>query len=129
MISFTVAPQNMDMIGFFSNLLDCNMEFVIVRIAVKNTDMESTDKSGAALFTDSALFLKSILSIGCDNTDMPIAHGIDMTAANFNAAFIVFFSLSVLFSALADARAGVSADEIGTISADGRCDKVTASVL
>ena len=127
--SLTAAPQSIEIIGFLSSLCDCNIEFVIVSIAVKNTDTERIDKSGAALFTDSAFLLKSIASIGFDNIDIPMAQGIEIIAANLSDAFIALADFSVLFSVLVEASAGGNADAIGAISADGKCVRVTTSVL
>ena len=125
-ISFTIIPQNIDTIGFFCNLCACKIAVVIVSIAVKKTPIDNIDNSGAALFTEATWLglLNSIDRIGFESTDIPIAHGIAMIAANFRhecitlSATIFFCSFSstvfAVFTAIKDAvNAGVNEDAIG----------------
>ncbi len=132
-------PPNMEMIGFCCNLCACKIDVVIVRIAVKKTESAKIERSGAACSTES-LFLNKSIRIGLAKTDIPSALGIDKMAANLRqepityCAALTFLAFSSSFSALLIARsaavsAGVNEDAIGVISADGRCESVTASVL
>ena len=110
----------------------------MVSKAVKNTESDKIESNGAA---DSAEFsLNSMLKIGFERTDIPIAHGMEIIAANFRQDCMTFAALTfltvlsvsvlaILTASRAAVSAGVKEEAIGVIKADGRCDMVTASVL
>ena len=97
------------------------------------------DNNGAALATET-LSLKSKDKIGPDNTDIPIAQGIEMMEANFKQECMTFTAASLfalrsssvdefLIAAKEAVKVGVKEDAMGCIKADGKCAIVTASVL
>lgn len=119
----------MDTIGRYCRLCVCRIAVVTVSIAVKNTPIAKIESRGAALLTDSG-FRKSKLRIGFESTDIPIAQGIAIIAANFRHEYMTLFAANclLLFSSIvfavatavsAAVRAGVSEDAIGCIKADG----------
>ena len=122
-INFTNTPLYIETMVFLCNPYDCNIEVVIVNIAVKNTPIDKIDNNGAALATD-FLSLKRSDNIGPDKTDIPIAHGIEIMEANFkqecmtltDASLLWFRSSCVFEFFIADKEAvsvGVSEDAIG----------------
>ena len=115
------------------------MEVEMVSMAVKKTPIDKMDNNGAALSTEDASLNKSP-NIGPERTDIPMAHGMEIMAANFkhecmifSALILFFFFSSSLFAFLIAVNeavnVGVKDDAIGWIKAEGKCAIVTAKVL
>ena len=129
----------MEMIVFLCKPWDCKMDVEMVSIAVKNTPIDKMDSNGAAVATDLES-LKSKPKIGPERTDMPIAHGMEMIAANFKQEYITLSAdalfallsssvLAIFIAAKEEVNVGVKEEAMGWTNADGKWAIVTANVL